>query len=100
MTRTESLVLVCIADGFPVPNITWTHNGTIIDPETSDSIIITIISMDVQRTSRLTVTNTTFNNSGDYGCIVTSVPFTNVSSDPALVLIQGQLSHVSLLPLI
>lgn len=90
MTRTENLVLVCEADGFPVPNITWTHNGTIIHPETSDSVIITeIISMDLQKTSTLTVTNTTFNNSGHYGCEVTSAPFTNVNSDPALVLIQG-----------
>ena len=50
--------------------------------------------MDVEKTSTLTVTNTTLNDSGDYVCVVTSAPFTNVnSSDPVLVLIQGQLSH-------
>ena len=92
VTRTESLVLVCIADGFPVSTIIWTHNGTIIDPGTSDNITITeVTSMDVEKTSKLTVTNTTFNDSGDYVCVVTSAPFTNVLSDQALILIQGQL---------
>ena len=91
VTRTENLALVCEADGFPVPNITWTHNGTIINPETSDSVIITEkISMDVQKTSTLTVSNTTSRNSGHYWCVVTSAPFTDINSDPALVLIQGQ----------
>ena len=94
-TRTESLELVCIANGFPVPTITWTHNGTTIDPGTSDDINITEeISMDVEKTSTLTVTNTTLNDSGEYVCVVTSTPFTDVSSDPAFVLVQGQLSHM------
>ena len=97
VTRTDSLVLVCTADGFPVPNITWTHNGTMIDPKTSDDITITeVTSMDVEKTSTLTVTNTTLNDSGEYACVVTSAPFPNVSSNPILVLIQGQLSHAHL----
>ena len=27
-TSTESIILSCDASGFPVPSITWLHNGT------------------------------------------------------------------------
>ena len=65
-----------------------------VDPETSDDITITeVTSMDVEKTSTLTVTNTTLNYSGEYVCVVTSAPFTDASIAPVLVLIQGQLSH-------
>ena len=50
--------------------------------------------MDVEKTSTLTVTNTTLNDSGEYVCEVTNAPFTDVSSGPVVVLIQGQLSHM------
>ena len=90
---------MCEANGFPLPTISWTHNGTMVDPETSDDITITeVTSMDVEKTSTLTVTNTALNDSGDYVCVVTSAPFTDVSSDSVLVLIQGQLSHAHLHP--
>ena len=91
VTSTEDLVLVCTATGFPVPDIVWIHNGTVVDAAESDQTSITEVSMERQLMSTLTVTNTIFNNSGDYVCNATSSEFDPVISDPVLVLIQGQL---------
>ena len=91
ITRTEELVLVCTADGFPLPSIVWTHNGTQVDADASDNTTITEVVSTVQRTSTLTVTSTSFSDSGEYVCVAISAAFPNISSDPALVLIQGQL---------
>ena len=81
-----------MVDGFALPSIVWTHNGT--DIPSDDPRISETVSMDVQRMSILSVTNTSFNDSGVYVCIAVSPTFDNVSSDPALVLIQGQLSFL------
>ena len=91
VTSTKDLVLVCTATGFPVPDIVWIHNGTVVDAAESDQTSITEVSMERQLMSTLTVTNTIFNNSGDYVCNATSSEFDPVISDPVLVLIQGQL---------
>ena len=81
-----------MVDGFPLPSIVWTHNDTEIPSD--DPRITETVSIDVQRMSTLSVTNTSFNDSGEYVCIAVSATFDNVSSDPALVLIQGQLSFL------
>ena len=87
ITTTEALELVCVVDGFPIPGIVWTHNGTEIP---SDDLRITEeMSMDVQRMSAFSVTNTSSSDSGEYVCIAVSPVFANVNSDPALILIQG-----------
>jgi len=91
VTSTEDLVLVCTATGFPVPGIIWIHNGTVVDAAESAQTSITVVPMERQLMSTLTVTNTIFNNSGDYVCNATSSEFDPVTSGPVLVLIQGQL---------
>ena len=83
VTRTEELQLTCTAEGFPLPSIIWTHNGTDIDAED--------MSMGIELTSTLTVTNTSFSDSGDYTCRAESSEFPAVTSDTVLVLIQGQM---------
>ena len=79
ITRTEALELVCVVDGFPVPSIVWTHNDTELPSD--DPRIMDEVSMDVQRTSTLTVISTSFNDSGMYICIAVSTGFANVESD-------------------
>ena len=91
VTRTEELQLTCTAEGFPHPSINWTHNGTDIDAAVSSDIAITEdTSMGIELTSTLTVTNTSFNDSGNYTCRAESSEFPAVTSDTVLVLIQGQ----------
>ena len=91
VTRTEELQLTCTAEGFPLPSITWTHNGTDIDAAVSSNIAITEdTSMGIELTSTLTVTNTSISDSGDYTCRADSSEFPAVTSDTVLVLIQGQ----------
>ena len=90
VTITEDLVLECTADGFPLPSIEWTHNGTVVQAD--DRITITeVVSMEVSLISRLTVSDTSLTDSGEYRCTAMSTtPFTDVNSSLALVLIQGQ----------
>lgn len=90
VTITEELVLDCTASGFPVPLISWIHNGTVIDPEESDQGII-IQSRRI--TSTLRVTSTTLSHSGDYVCSAASPSFNTVTSQPVLVLVQCKLFH-------
>lgn len=90
VTITEELVLDCTASGFPVPMISWIHNGTVIDPEESDQV--TIIQSR-QITSTLRVTSTTLSHSGDYVCSAASPTFNMVTSQPVLVLVQCKLFH-------
>ena len=88
VTRTELLELTCAASGFPRPSIVWVHNET----EVMDGgrINITHTPSGVEITSTLEVTNTFSDDSGNYRCVAVSTPFSNVSSDTALVLIQGE----------
>ena len=91
VTIVEDLVLECSADGFPHPSIEWTHNGTVVQRD--DRITITEeVSMEVALTSRLSISDTSLNDSGEYKCIAMSTAaFPDVNSTIALVLIQGQL---------
>ena len=92
-TLTENFTLVCSASGYPVPTITWTHNGTMVSEEENDQA--TIISENITSRSvrsTLTVSMAAINNSGDYACIVTSSisNFQNLTSGPVTVLVQGE----------
>ena len=88
VTRTELLELTCAASGFPRPSIEWSHNET----EVMDGgrITVTHTPSGVEITSTLEVANTFSNDSGNYRCVAVGTPFSNVSSDTALVLIQGE----------
>ena len=88
VTRTERLELTCAASGFPRPSIEWSHNGT--DVMDGGRINITHTPSGVNITSTFEVTNTFSNDSGNYSCVAVSTPFSNVFSDTALVLIQGE----------
>ena len=91
ITRTEDLILVCTAEGFPLPTIVWLFNGTEVD-----SNVTTSISMGGYINSvTITISNTTFSDSGDYMCIANSSVYPDViSSDVADVLIQGKTVYV------
>ena len=90
VTTTENIILTCTASGFPVPSISWTHNGTAVN----ESISINITEQDEDRMtlSMLTVTGAVINDSGQYECSATSPigNFSIVESGPVLVLVQGK----------
>ena len=89
VTRTEELVLNCSANGFPRPQIVWLHNET--EFEDNDTITETLYEFDI--TSTLTITETSFNDSGNYTCIARTAVFDDVTSRVALVLIQGTVTY-------
>ena len=90
VTTTEDIILTCTASGYPVPSISWNHNGTTV----SESISINITEQDEDRMtlSTLTVTGADFNDSGQYECFATSPigSFQTVENGPVTVLVQGK----------
>ena len=90
--------LSCMADGVPVPTITWIvtfNNG--IDIELSSSMErINIVSMSMtsglNRTSTLTINPTSALDTASYRCRAESSVFGAVDSDVAYVTVYGKWS--------
>ena len=71
-------MLTCKARGFPNPKVLWYQNGTHHDVNALRNVKVTVLMMDHNTTSTLTITNATFDNSGRYFCSATS-------SGPAII---------------
>ena len=37
------LILECMAVGFPIPSLSWTHNGTIVPPCTAELLVNLVV---------------------------------------------------------
>ena len=79
----DTVLMPCVANGFPVPKITWSHNGELLDPTASD--FLTIYSeMGLNFTeSILEICGVGMDDVGSFSCTatndvgtVTSTPFT------------------------
>ena len=90
-TLSENFTLVCSASSYPIPNILWTHNGTMVNEDENDraTIIPELITLR-SVTSTLTVSMAAINDSGDYTCIVTTSVIQNITAGPVTVLVQGK----------
>ena len=91
---TENITLNCIVIGVPIPDITWIHNGSVLnfDDMFSDKIFIDIFEEDVgTRLSVLTVVSARPNNTGSYACNATSPVefYESIMSEVVTVLVQG-----------
>ena len=89
VTTNEDLRLVCCIRGSPTPLIDWYHNDSLVTLN-ERTTIEPLFQEDMNSTacSAITVSNTGFPDSGQYTCTgVNAVG--NISSLPALVLIQG-----------
>ena len=84
----DTVVLTCVAQGFPIPDITWQYNGSIVEgeiitsgngpfelqPEPQISISETLTyDNGVAKASTLELVDIYFNDYGVYTCIVTSM---------------------------
>ena len=58
----ESLTYTCQFEGFPLPNITFFHNGAVISPESGMTIV----------NNSLTIPSPQVSHSGIYQCIVSN----------------------------
>ena len=83
-----TFTLMCVAEGFPTPAIIWFMNNTMISNGVSD----VDMAMNV-RTSRLTISNASFSDSGMYYCEAESSEFVdlNVTSGIANIAVVGKL---------
>ncbi len=86
----DNITLTCNVSGFPVPQISWTHNMTEVR-DGDDRVSITEELGPRSLLSTLTVSRATTNDSGQYECITTSPlsTFDEVRSGPVTVLVQG-----------
>ena len=84
----EAISLSCNASGFPVPTVSWTHNGTVATANTKLTIETQNDDRSILSILRVAAVNVTVNNSGEYVCTVSSSSGDAVSNS-ALVLVQG-----------
>ena len=88
------ITLYCEGTGFPIPDITWYQNGTVIDASEDEYVTITTTSESSTRTvnSTLVITRAVMSNSGDYHCNLSSSvsEYEEVMSRVARVFVQGK----------
>ena len=92
VTSFEEIRLSCEGNGFPIPDITWYHNGTTLDADMEENINIKTTPTSSTQTvmSTLTISMAMVNDSGDYHCVLSS-SVGEVMSEIALVLVQSKL---------
>ena len=92
--NTENITLNCTAIGVPIPDITWIHNGSVLNSDVmfSDEIYFDTFEDDVgTRLSVLTIVSAQPNNTGSYACNATSPVelYESIMSEVVTVLVQG-----------
>ena len=90
----KSITLNCTVIGVPTPDITWTHNGSVLNSDDmfSDKIFIDTFDEIVgTRLSVLTIVSSQPNDTGSYACNATSPVefYESVMSEVVIVLVQG-----------
>ena len=91
----ENITLHCLASGFPIPNITWLLNNSMIVADDDRITIMTTDSLDLNSfgtvSSILTIERTVIADSGNYQCVAKNLDFySGKESQSALVLVQGE----------
>lgn len=96
-----NIVLTCEAIGIPIPTITWTYNGIVINLDRGSGDFENDVSVATNRLfgtirSELTVFLAHANNSGQYACNATSPAgfYQSMMSKTALVLVKGKCIQV------
>lgn len=92
INNVDNIILTCSAEGFPLPIITWQHNGQVLNE--SDRISINPENdEDINEvTSTVVVSEPVLSETGLYQCIIQNLPvYEPVMSDSVTVLVQGKL---------
>ena len=80
-------LLVCEASGFPVPAVTWYHNGSLTASDGDRVMIITRVTGRLVA-STLAISMAMSINSGNYTCVVASPGYGDVARS-AVAVVQG-----------
>ena len=98
VTELGALTLICEGKGYPLPEIMWFRNQSVIDPTLENNVaIISMQSTLLQKTSsNFTVSITSMNDSGIYHCTLSTNEF-SVISQSAVVLVQSKYKSNTLL---
>ena len=92
----DNFTVTCAASAYPLPNISWWHNSSLVD-EANPRITISQTTGIRTVESTITTVNATTSDGGTYVCQVGAPPgtdFDTTDSDPALILVQGELGLV------
>ena len=65
----DSVTLVCLASGIPLPNITWSREGEGDIVNSSESVILSRVVNATHVTSELTLVATGQQDTGQYNCL-------------------------------
>ena len=75
-------MIQCVFEGFPIPTVTWLHNGSIIVDGSNN-----ITKATDNSSSTLTITIVTADNLGNYTCMVSNLLGSATSS--SILQMQG-----------
>ena len=78
----SSVLLTCTSSLSSIMTFSWTHNGTVIKQSSSIN----------GNTSKLTISNVRYSDSGNYVCIVKSSGSLPVTSNTATITVYGKLN--------
>ena len=95
--RVDNITLTCVASAYPLPNITWFQNNTVIQQDDRTTIVSTAFNETIgytpddfgRVTSVLTILNASVNDSGSYRCVADSIPVYSPAISDICVLVQG-----------
>ena len=88
----DNITRNCTARGFPIPAISWMHNGTLITLMDIDKVSIVTMNTGMLRTIRstLVIYSALANNTGNYICTASSPFYADGVSNTARVLVKGK----------
>jgi len=91
----DPVELVCTAEGFPAPEITWFFNDTMIFANDTMNETMIMTNMNITNTeSTLMISEVELNDGGSYTCQINSVAISMpMSSSGAIVAVLGGKIH-------
>ena len=93
----DTVLMACVATGFPEPVITWSRNGEVLDPSSSDLITIyteTVSEMGLNFTeSILEICGVGVDDIGSFTCTATSDAGTATSAPFTVGLLPSEWKH-------
>lgn len=85
-----SASFTCQATGEPIPNITWYHNGILMDEANTQKYITSMIPLNASIESSIVIMNVKSSDVGTYVCNATNVESTDVSF--GVLTVNGELT--------
>ena len=92
ITRNEMFQLNCCINGFPIPEVKWYHNNSLLITDDDEHKIITQILEDFKLTvcSSIVTQNASLTDNGQYVCEGVNLAGNITNASPAIVTVRGE----------